>query len=45
MEEKLFDELPGNYEGVGGQTPDGKRLGYNRNHEIQDGLRIYRRMV
>jgi hypothetical protein len=38
MGEEVFDELLGNFEGVGVQTPDGRRVGYNQNYEIQDGI-------
>jgi hypothetical protein len=39
---EVFDELLGNFEGVGAQTSDGRRLGYNQNYEIQDGIKSVR---
>lgn len=36
---ELFDELLDSFEGVGVQTPDGRRLGYHQNYEIQEGIK------
>jgi hypothetical protein len=39
MEGEIFDELLGNFEEVGEQTLDGRRLGYNQSYRIQDGIK------